>query len=163
MPHLFRILDTRLTQPNHLAVVTAFDLYKTDLFQNALEISILPFHRTWVHVLAAQQFGQHALPPKLQLALLKAGLWLYVAIVFVTKASLGTSMYALCCPAIFSVCTGSWGRKGEFVAGQSGDWDQATANISQHRTAALGTSMHTRVAVNLIETVCVSEVSLTSG
>lgn len=162
MPHLFGTLDTQLNLTTWLWS-QLFDHYKTDLFLNAPDISILPFNRTWGHVLAAQQFGRHAPAPKLQLALLKAGLWLSIVIVFVTKASLSTSVDALCSPATFSVCTGSWGRMGEFVAGQSGDWDQATANISQHKTAASGTSMHTRVAVNLIETVCVSEVSLTSG
>lgn len=73
MPHLFGTLDTRLNLTTWLWS-QLFDHYKTDLFQNAPEISILPFNRTWGHVLAAQQFGQHAPPPKLQLALLKAGL-----------------------------------------------------------------------------------------
>jgi len=38
---------------------------------------------------------------------LKVGLWLYIAIVFVIKASWGATMYALCSTAVFGVCTGS--------------------------------------------------------
>lgn len=84
------------------------------MFQSALEISVLPFYSTQIHMLVTHQFGQHALLLKMQLALLKVN----VRYCFYLQSQLGYLLVYLGKNALHSLAIISLG---ELIVGESSD------------------------------------------